>query len=90
MSDRYKNSTKLVTPDAELAAWCAALATQRPADKVPPGWHTSRELCAMLGKSDTRLNELLREAMAAGRCEKREFRVPAAGTVRPVPHYKLK
>lgn len=81
---------KVTSEQLVASAWCAALATLRAADKVPPGWHTSRELCAMLGKSETRLNELLRRAMAAGRCEKRQFRIESAGTVRPVPHYRLK
>jgi hypothetical protein len=43
----------------------------------------------MLGKSDTRVGEMLREAIANGKCERREFRIAAAGTVRAVPHYKL-
>jgi len=76
-------------PDPTLAAWCAALASPQVGDKVPPGWHTTRELCAMLGKSDTTVGELLRKAVAAGKCERREFRIPAAGTVRGVPHYRL-
>jgi hypothetical protein len=44
----------------------------------------------MLGKSDTRVREMLQQAVANGKCERREFRVPAANTVRGVPHYKLK
>ena len=77
-------------PDPDLARWCAALAAPKVGEEVPEGWHTTRELCAMLGKSDTRIGELLREAIAKGKCERREFRIPAAGTVRGVPHYRLK
>ena len=87
---RYKNSTKFVTPDPDLAAWCAALASPQPTDEVPPGWHTTRELCALMGKSDSRMGELLRDAVLAGKCEKQTFRIATAGTVRPVPHYRLK
>jgi len=78
------------TKDPDLAKWCAALASPKVGDTVPPGWHTTRELCAMLGKSDTRVREMLQQAVANGKCERREFRVPAANTVRGVPHYKLK
>jgi hypothetical protein len=75
--------------DPNLAAWCAALASTKMGDTVPPGWHTTRELCTLLGKSDTRVGEMLREAVAAGKCERREFRIPSANTVRGVPHYRL-
>jgi len=81
---------KRTNTDQDLAAWCAALAAPKVGDKVPPGWRTARELCAILGKSDTRTYELLRDAVERGTCERRDFRVPAAGTVRAVPHYKLK
>jgi hypothetical protein len=76
--------------ELEASAWAAALATTITPDTVSPGWHTTRELCALLKKSDSRVGELLREAVREGRCERKNFRVAAAGTVRPVPHYKLK
>jgi hypothetical protein len=82
-------SKLLTTKDPELSAWCAALASPQVGDTVPPGWRTTRELCTLLGKSDTRVGEMLREAIANGKCERREFRVAATGTVRAVPHYKL-
>jgi hypothetical protein len=87
-----KESRKLalVNPDPDLAKWCAALASPIAPDEVPPNWHTARELCKKLGKSESRMNELLRRAIEAGKCERQEFRIPAAGTVRPVPHYRLK
>jgi hypothetical protein len=81
---------KVTAEELNASAWAAALASPKVGDKVPPGWHTTRELCAMLGKSDTRVGEMLREAVASGKCERREFRIAAAGTVRAVPHYKLK
>jgi hypothetical protein len=80
---------KAIDSDPNLAAWCAALASPKTGDTVPPGWRTTRELCTLLGKSDTRVGEMLREAVANGKCERREFRVAAANTVRGVPHYKL-
>ena len=81
---------KVTAEDLVASAWCAALACEKVGDKVPPGWHTTRELCAMLGKSDTTVGAMLREAVANGKCERREFRIAAANTVRGVPHYKLK
>lgn len=83
-------SKKVTAEDLVASAWAAALNTQNAAEKVPVGWHTSRELRAILGKSESRMGELLREAVLSGKCEKRLFRIAAAGTVRPVPHYKLK
>ena len=81
---------KVVTADELVAsAWAAALASPTVPDKVPSGWHTCRELSKRLGKSDSRMGELLRAAIERGACERKEFRIPAAGTTRPVPHYKL-
>jgi hypothetical protein len=81
---------KHIGSDPSLAAWCAALASPLVPDKVPPGWHTSRELCKRLGKSESRMGELLRGACERGACERQAFRVPSGGVMRPVPHYKLK
>ncbi len=75
--------------DTDLAAWCKALAAPAIEDTVPPGWHTTRELAAKLGKAESTLNHNLCRAVREGRAERREFRIPAAGTVRPVPHYRL-
>lgn len=80
---------KVTAEKLAASAWAAALAGPKVGDKVPKGWHTSRELCDMLGKSTTRVGEMLRAAVRLGKCERREFRVPAAGTIRPVPHYRL-
>lgn len=80
---------KNLAQDNDLAKWCQALSCTRAEDTVPKGWHTSRELCALLGKSSSRVNEMLTDAIHAGRCEQKDFRIAAAGTVRPVPHYKL-
>jgi hypothetical protein len=81
---------KSVTAEKLVAsAWAAALAPPKVGEKVPAGWQTSRELCELIGKSDTQTNVLLRKAISQGKCERREFRIPTAGTVRPVPHYRL-
>lgn len=71
------------------SAWAAALNATIVSDKVPAGWHTARELSEMIGRSSTRTFEMLQKALRQGKCERREFRIPAAGTVRPVPHYRL-
>lgn len=76
-------------PDPQLAAWCAALSTEFAEDQVPPGWLTSNKIGEMLNKSTSRISEMLKTAMRNGKCEKKLFRVKNAGTVRPVPHYKL-
>ena len=77
-------------PDADLARWCEALTTTSAPDIVPDGWLTSRQIGKLLGKSESRTAELLVNALNEGRCERKMFRIPAAGTVRPVPHYRLK
>ena len=76
--------------DPDLAKWCAALAAPIIEDEVPPNWHTKRELSKRLGKSESRMGELLHAALAAGKCERKEFRINLNGRSRPVPHYKLR
>ena len=76
--------------DPDLAKWCAALTAPIVEDEVPPGWHTSRELSKRLCKSESRMGELLQAALAAGKCERKEFRINLNGRSRPVPHYRLK
>ena len=85
----HKNTSKVVTPDPDLAAWCAALVTTPQADTVPPGWLTARQVGQLLGKSGSSTRAYLVEAVAAGRCVRQAFRVERGQTVRPVPHYKL-
>jgi len=81
---------KLTAEQIEASAWAAALASPIVADKVPPGWFTSRELCKRLGKSDTRMGELLRAALERGTCERQSFRIAYNGGTRQVPHYRLR
>jgi predicted transcriptional regulator len=76
--------------DKELAKWCEALSTQFAEETVPSGWKTSKEIAELLNRSSSRVSEMLATAIRKGTCERKLFRVHNGGTVRPVPHYKLK
>lgn len=84
-----KSQSVTPKPDADLARWCAVLSTQFAEDTVPEGWVTSKELANKIHRSPSRLSEVLQRAIAEGKCERKMFRVPNGGTVRPVPHYRL-
>lgn len=86
----HKKSAKNVTPDADLARWCAALATQAATDEVPPGWLKMSEVAAMLGKSESHTAKLIRKAAEQGRCETAMFRVVCGQRILALRHYKLK
>ncbi len=83
-------SKRAASPDPDLAAWCAALATPVIEDTVPPGWLTSRELGIKLGKAGSTIGTLLARAVREGRAERQEFRIRTGSVTRPVPHYCLK
>lgn len=85
-----KSQSVILKPDAELAKWCEALSTQFAEETVPSGWKTSKQIAELLNRSPSRISEMLNTAIRNGRCEKKLFRVQNGGTVRPVPHYKLK
>jgi len=76
--------------DADLSAWCAALASPVALDTVPPGWLTAKALAAKLGKALPTVSTLLTRAVVEGRAERQEFRITTGAVTRPVPHYKLK
>ncbi len=80
---------KRANPDPDLAAWCAALASPATPDIVPPGWHTTKELSAMLGKAGPTIGSMLTRAISEGRCERKSFRVVSGQVTRPIPHYRL-
>ena len=82
--------SKRTQPDADLAQWCAALASPAVTDVVPPGWFTARQLAEKLNKALPTMGRLLAEAVAAGRCEVQHFRATTGSVTRPVPHYCLK
>jgi hypothetical protein len=86
---RCKNSTKLSTPDADLAAWCAALVPDT-VDKVPVGWMTVNSLSEKLGKSRNTVSAQISAAVREGRAEVQKFRILTARGAYPVPHYRLK
>ena len=86
----HKKSAKNVTPDADLARWCAALATQAATDEVPAGWLRMSEIATLLGKSESHTAKLIRRSAEQGRCETAMFRVVCGQRVLALRHYKLK
>ena len=82
---------KISTPDTDLAAWCAALASATPTDAVPPGWFTPAQLADKLGMTPDRMKRQITGLIRLGRCETKKFRINN-GTrgVYPLPHYRLK
>ncbi len=74
--------------DPDLAKWCAALASPAVTDTVPPGWFTTKQLAAKLGKTRVTMARLLADAVAAGRCEVQKFRVSVGSFPRATPHYR--
>lgn len=76
--------------DPDLARWCAALAAPIVEDAVPPGWFTTKQLAAKLGKTRPTLARQMVEAVAAGKCEVRNFRINVGRFCRSTPHYRLK
>ena len=82
---------KRAKPDPDLARWCAALAAPSVApDVVLSGWFTIAQLADMMDRSIPNTSERVRRMVAAGKAEKKMFRIQLAEKVRPVPHYKLK
>ena len=86
----HKKSAKNVTPDADLAKWCAALATPAVTDEVPAGWLRMTEIATLLGKSESHMAKLIRKSADQGRCETAMFRVQCGRRVLALRHYKLK
>jgi hypothetical protein len=81
-------SKRAASPDADLAKWCAALASPAVQDVVPPGWFTTKQLADKLNKTRPTTARLLADAVAAGRCEVRKFRVSVGSFSRATPHYR--
>lgn len=59
-------------------------------EAVPAGWQTARQIASESGKSTARTAEILRDALAAGLIEVRNFRIRSGGRVYPIPHYRRK
>ena len=88
---RHKKSAAIVTPDADLARWCAQLATVGAAPQVvPPGWFTVKEIGRAQGKSECVTSENIKKLVKRGGAERKMFSIRLAQKVRPVPHYRLK
>ena len=85
-----KSKISTTKPDADLARWCAALATQAATDEVPQGWLRMSELATMLGKSESHMAKLIRRSADQGRCETASFRVQCGQRVLALRHYKLR
>ena len=77
--------------DPDLAEWCKALLeSTAPTDVVPPGWFSVRGLAKQLKTPVPTLQGKMQRLFAAGKAERKNFRVQLEKNVRPVPHYKLK
>lgn len=79
---------KLTAEQIEAAAWAAALSSEIVTEEVPPGWLTTKDIAAKLGKGQSTVGAQLGRAVAAGTCERRNFRVRTGSVIRPVPHYR--
>jgi hypothetical protein len=85
-----RKRTKL-KPDPDLAQWCKALLeSTAPTDVVPAGWFSVRGLAAKLKTPVPTLQGKIKQLLATGKAERKNFRVQLDKTVRPVPHYKIK
>lgn len=88
---RHKKSAAIVAPDADLALWCAQLATVGAApDVVPPGWFTVKQIAKAEGRSECVTSEKIKQLVQRGQAERKAFTIRLAQKVRPVPHYRLK
>jgi hypothetical protein len=80
-------------PDADLAAWCQALAsvaTVAP-DVVPPGWRTAMQLAKEQGVHRNEVLRRLRRLSAQGLVESKKYRTAAdSGRMLATLHYRLK
>jgi len=87
----HQKSASLVTPDADLAKWCTALASCTEAtDIVPSGWNTAQQLAAKTKTPLPTLQQKLKRLMDAGQAERKNFKIKLTIQIRPVPHYRLK
>ena len=83
--------SKPTKPDADLAAWCAALSQSSVAPEVvPPGWFTVSQLAAKWGRSECTTGERVKRLYRAGQIERQDFVVQLQQVVRRTPHYRLK
>jgi hypothetical protein len=57
---------------------------------VPPGWKTIFQLADEHKTSQTTIRTKVGELIAAGKCERRKFRVDRNGHIHALYHYRLK
>lgn len=79
-------ANSLITAGNLLSAALAA-ETERTAETVPPGWHTTEELQIQLGKSRAVTSRLLNHLVTRGEWQMRKFKILSGSRVYPVPHY---
>ena len=86
-----KSQSVIPKPDDDLARWCQILSQSSIVpDKVPDGWFTVAQLADRIDPSNSNTSERVRKMVAAGKAEKKMFRIQLEEKVRPVPHYRLK
>jgi hypothetical protein len=74
-----------------LARWSKALSSPSiEPEQVPEGWFTVAQLAEKIDRSHCNTGERVRRMVAAGKAEKKLFRIKLEEKVRPVPHYRLK
>lgn len=87
----HKKFASSVTPDADLAKWCAAIASCTAAtDIVPSGWKTAQQLAAKTKTPLPTLQQKLKRLIDLGQAERKNFKIKLSVQTRPVPHYRLK
>lgn len=70
-----------------LADLAAALASDG-IEEVPEGWQTARQLAEESGFGQAQTQRILSMSLAAGRMERRVFRIHTGTRVYPTPHYR--
>jgi len=61
------------------------------AEQVPAGFKTRAELQKQFCLGQSHTSRVIKKLLAAGKIECKKFRVPLpSGTVRAIPHYKIK
>jgi hypothetical protein len=82
---------KITAEDLTASAWAAALSDIcPPADIVPHGWLTAKELARQTRTPVPTLQAKLKQLVEQGKAERKKFRIRLEKNVRPVPHYKLR
>lgn len=66
------------------------LVSQSSADRVPKEWKTTKQWASEENLNCSMTSRYLRDGVALGIIERKMFRIPISGIVRPVPHYRLK